>query len=50
MGKKEHMISAVSFCDIDSIALATALHKNIFSVKDLKKILISENYQVRHND
>ena len=50
MGKKEHLIEAVSSCDIDSIAIATALHKNIFSVKDLKKILISENFQVRHND
>ena len=50
MGKKEHLIEAVSSCDIDSIAIATALHKNIFSVKDLKKILVSENFQVRHND
>ena len=50
MGKAKDLINVVSFCDIESVALATVLHKNIFSIRDLKKILISQNFRVRQHE
>ena len=48
MGKEEDMIDVINDCDIDTVALATVLHKNKFSVKELKKILKSKNFYVRN--
>ena len=48
MGKEEDLINVINDCDIDTVALATVLHKNKFSVKELKKILESKNFYVRN--
>jgi len=48
MGKEEDLINVINDCDIDTVALATVLHKNKFSVKKLKKILESKNFYVRN--
>ena len=48
MGKKEDMIDVINDCDIDTVALATVLHKNKYSVRELKKILKSKNFNVRN--
>ena len=48
MGKEEDLINVINDCDIDTVALATVLHKNKFSVKELKKILESKDFYVRN--
>jgi len=48
MGKEEDMIDVINDCDIDTVALATVLHKNKYSVRELKKILKSKNFNVRN--
>ena len=37
MGKVEDLIQVVNSCDVDAVAMANVLHKNILTVKDLKK-------------
>ena len=48
MGKEEDMIDVINDCDIDTVALATVLHKKKYSVRELKKILKSKNFKVRN--
>jgi cyclase len=47
MGKVEDLIQVVNSCDVDAVAMANVLHKNILTVKDLKKNLSSENFYFR---
>ena len=48
MGKAEDLVNVINDCDIDTVALATVLHKNKYSVRELKKILKSKNFKVRN--
>ncbi len=49
MGKEKDLINVINDCDIDTVALASVLHKNKFSIKELKKILQSNNFYVRNS-
>jgi len=46
-GKPEHIIDLCSNADIDAIALASVLHYNLSSIKDIKSQLHSEGLDIR---
>ena len=47
MGKVEDLIEVVNICNVDAVAMANVLHKNILTIKDIKKKLFSENFYFR---
>ena len=47
MGKVEDLVEVVNICNVDAVAMANVLHKNILTIKDIKKNLLSENFHFR---
>ena len=47
MGKVEDLVEVVNTCNVDAVAMANVLHKNILTIKDIKKNLFSENFCFR---
>ncbi|MDC0059784.1 imidazole glycerol phosphate synthase cyclase subunit [Pelagibacteraceae bacterium] len=47
MGKTEDLVQLINECDVDAVAMANVLHKNILTIKKLKENLISKNYNIR---
>ena len=49
MGKTIDLIEVVNNCNVDAVAMAHVLHKNILTVKTIKQSLLSKNINVRKN-
>ena len=49
MGKTADLIEVVKNCNVDAVAMAHVLHKNILTVKTIKQSLLSKNINVRKN-
>ena len=49
MGKTIDLIEVINNCNVDAVAMAHVLHKNILTVKTIKQSLLSKNINVRKN-
>ena len=49
MGQMVDLIKVVNNCNVDAVAMAHVLHKNILTVKTIKQSLLSKNINVRKN-
>ena len=49
MGKTIDLIEMINSCNVDAVAMAHVLHKNILTVKTIKQSLLSKNINVRKN-
>lgn len=46
-GKDQHFLAALKTAKVDGVLAATAFHKNIIDIKDLKRYLLSKGVEVR---